>query len=359
MIIQGGASQAEDQALLAAAHDLAKQHPSTVCVIIQKEMDKQPNALHTGVYVGPGSTGRSGYILTAAHSYFAKKTDAVPARYYQSFVFFGATPREAVRARISRVIIHPERKPAVAIGDGRHRPGENDLALLEFPLDGIRESLRQRGIEPALIQEDLEGAKAEGVEARIAGCGHYRTSRSSAVLLEPFRIHAGNTRVSYGTHQGQAGFFHWRFLPEDLDPGKDADPMPVPFLHTGEAVTVQDPADGSRIRIQSAASCQALTNVGDSGGPLFLETKAGWRLAGIHCRFTTLPVAPLDRPDERRPCHWAFWEPLKADSLRWLKAVQEGDTGSSRVAAYANSGGWEEIFWEKVLVNLILGVPMP
>ena len=360
-IVQGGASEAQDAQVLAAAHQLARQHPSAVCVMVKRDLFAPSYAWHSGVWVGSDPKGQLGYILTAAHSYFSKPTDAEPMQPVHSMACFGVAPREAVLVPISRVIIHPERKPCVSLEGGRILPGVNDLALLEFPLDASREQLERRGIGPARIPEEPEASMLENAELRIVGAGPYSTSTSLKVNREPYRLHAGHMRVTQGTFQGQTGLFSWSFVstaehpnrPDPEAPGGDL--ISVPFVHTREAVTMQD-AEGSRFLVQSPSVHQILPNPGDSGSPGFQEDKAGdWRLKGIYCRSNLLDVVLPEHPEAPFWCHWSFFEPLGAGTLAWIKAVQEGNPGSSAIVVYDT--GPSSAMWEPFLAHSVLKIP--
>lgn len=200
----------------------------------------------------------------------------------------------------------------------------NDLAIIEFDAAGCREALESRGIKPARLYDGV-GYTKPGLEAQIAGFGAFGTNRDP----DPqnlLRIHAANTRVTFETWKDRPGFWSWIPL---LDEGKETfirgenqglmfAPVPAPTEYLR--------IDETRVLLETHKN-QATIMEGDSGGPLFFNTKAGLSLAGIASEVMAEPL--VDIMARKGVLAVAqYWTPVK-ENLPWIRSVMAGESSSS------------------------------
>jgi hypothetical protein len=341
VVVQGGKTPEESVRALAQNHDEALAEKSVVLLLIN---DEDRGNIGTGVFIGIDGSGQTGYILTAAHVLTirgGRVDDGIPMRPSDIQITFGPSQSRAGGNRIafmaSRAVVHPDFGAYLdASMPGRHGKRlarwmvRNDLALLEFPLGSNgADHLERRGIRAARLY-DGAGYEKPLREARIAGFGQSGTHQGVGYRNQP-RIQAGMTLVSHGTWRGHTGFTHWSPVSSTLSRWLSGKDRSQSLDLSGFQFEMMEPAtyvnslDQSLIRVASHPK-QALGAIGDSGGPLFLETRRGPEVAGIYsiCGYEYLTSYFTGAKARWFHCHQ--WAPVK-ENLAWIRGVMTGAEG--------------------------------
>ncbi len=314
IIIQAGADPEATAALQARAHKMGARHTCVVGILCTDTHEAQTTA--TGVYLGLSDDGKKGLVLTAGHT-----GDKLPKPLKEIVISFGPAMRseEAINIFANRKVVHPA---------DPHAPGASkDLAILEFDAAIGGEALEKMGVKPAVLYQGT-GYRKPLLEGEIAGFGLFGT-HASPVSHRLFTIHGGKTRVTFEEWMGRTGFLHMSRVSDQLvksGAAKGGHPNRLQFAMTHEESEVRH-LDGARpLRFRSHPD-QALITEGDSGGPLFFNTKEGLKVAGIASRVGIEPLAWSGGEDLF--IH-QFWEPVM-DAVKWIAAVKAGATDTSRI----------------------------
>jgi hypothetical protein len=343
--------------LLEKYHKIGAKHPNVAGIlVVDPKLGLYPGA--TGTLIGYSKDGSLGYLLTAAHPFFAAPdSDQLQLDTAYRICFSPQVPKEAkegLQATPTRLIVHPGRTRATLmevrppfILESKSGASRNDLAILEFPATALRADLEKAGAVPAGLYGP-EGYARTDVEARVVGFGFAGTTWTSGFVVDPLQVHGGNTTVSYATYGDRTGFYHWSPIHEMglYDPAsRPGGTAPYRFMLGQAGAGLVNPLDGSPASVRSA-KFQVMTCSGDSGGPLFLNTKEGFKVAGIcgSAQRADLQSAASAKPDV--PCYLEHWEPLK-DHLTWINGVLAGELGGARVLTFATGqeakvGTWIE-----------------
>ena len=315
----------------------------------------------TGVLAGWSPDGKSGYILTCAHTYYAGGYEARPTlqAMYPLVVMFGAENSEAAfkdgtsfMVEATRVILHPIPEPdktgasaGEEAGSGMEAKAEkvrsdwaldqnavlrDDLAVVEFPAAAAKVWLDRHGIKPAPLYPSGTAYNGHLAEGRVVGFGRFGTHSGEAMARSGLYRHAGNTRVVHITDGGWTGFLHGsRISPEGLkeDTGKAPRETPVRFLPDDPETSLALDEQGPVIR-SGVAKAQGCLNPGDSGAPLFLYTKEGVLLGAI--AQGTGQGKLWSASGAEVPGCLDYFVSLK-ERLPWIRAVLEGKPGASKV----------------------------
>jgi len=332
VVIRGGATAEEDRALEARSHQAGVRLTSMVGITVPCAESPLP-ALGTGVYLGTSADGRRGLVLTAAHLFADLGEGAGLAVGTVVHVGPALDPFAAgvsTQLQVTRVRVHPRFKFHQDFtsrdAEGRPRPtvmNTCDLALLEFDAAAYGAILLKAGVTAAALY-DGTGFTKPLLEAEVAGFGAFGT-RTSPTVHNAFKVHAGNTRVSHGTWRGRTGFLHLSPLSASgLAALSSADPRAnvYQFEWVGTPLRAFSPADRSPLRVQSHPN-QALPASGDSGGPLFFNTKTGLKVAGIYSQYLAEPLLMDGLVDACKPFVLQVWEPVM-EHLPWIQEVRGG-----------------------------------
>ncbi|NTV74077.1 MAG: hypothetical protein HGA66_07705, partial [Holophaga sp.] len=323
-VIQGGASATDNARLEAEAHQAGARHTCVVGLMVQSTGMGMP-ALGTGVYLGMSADGRRGLILTSAHL-FADEGES-PIRPRKSTVHFGPAMMVpgASRVAATKVHLHPEfayfqdltsrnQDGPLPLTNNRH-----DLAIVEFDAAAGKDQLMASKVTPAALY-DGTGYLKPLLKSGVAGFGVFGTSTSPTVR-NLFKVHAGNTRVTYGTWRGRSAFIHLSPLSAQ---GRAALSSTAPDTNVWQfepprpGLKAFPPGLTTAMDVRANAN-QTLVADGDSGGPLFFETKDGLKVAGIFSFYLceALRVAGQEEP---RTFAVELWEPVK-EHLDWIRGV--------------------------------------
>ena len=336
VVIKAGSSPEEDARLEAESHEAGKKQKSVVGILTG--FVGEPANGFSGVYLGLAKDGRTGLVLTCGHGFPDVKGRATPQEGEQWVITFGPrrTQRHsdgAIRVLGTRVTLHPAyAKPGVdwkvceGIRCGILRGySVNDLAILEFNAERVKEGLERAGVEPALVFEDSSGFSGSLMEGQFFGFGTFGTQTSPGLENPEGRIHSGHTYVSYQSHRGRTAFISWNpqasgDAPPSLLSGDQRNGLSFSLVDTETEFLNPGDAKGTKVRSHPD---QALHSPGDSGGPLFFKTDDGLRLAGI---ITSSTMEELVEPKTKTQArfHCQFFEPVMPN-LKWIRAIQEGD----------------------------------
>ena len=347
-IILGGATPEEDARLKARAHQLALEHKNVVGLVFSKDNWAQAQvAQATGVYLGPSADGRTGLVLTSAHPWLEEADPDQAGKVAYLLVNFGPDnlmwPTAGKVQAVGLRVVFPFGKYASAQASAdatgmtfsRQMPDLTDLAIVEFLLTPRRaQALAALGVAPARLY-DGEGYRAPLLEGLISGYGLFGTSHGArlgnAAEKQP---HAGYTRVSYGLGRTGFGFLHWSpYAPEGeaLIPEArkgEGNLNEDQFLTVAEPEVWHDERSGAKVQVRSHPR-QTLIAAGDSGGPLFFNTRKGLALAGIASHSGDVPLVAEGGAATRLFIR-QMWVPVKAHRA-WIEAVRAGSTGGCEV----------------------------
>jgi hypothetical protein len=342
-----GKTLEETARIQALAHQAGRQRKETVGITYQ--MAHWPGgqtSRATGVYLGLAEDGRTGLVLTAAHSWIQGASAPGAAQPVIVVLHFGPSNRvldleDGLSFLAKRVVLHPDHRAvgACAASSSSEPPNDlrkADLAMVEFDLPPAHaEALKHFGVRPARLYQGT-GYRKPLLEGLIAGFGLLSTQDLTAWDNQKQRlIHAGHTRVSHRSIDDRTGFYHWSPLSAQgvalqakgvQDPDVNADL----FALMPKAQTFRDGVTQEDIHVQSHAR-QALFAQGDSGGPLYFNTSAGLALAGI-CSYSCNQVLISQETGEGAMFIRQMWEPLMGLGP-WLEAIRRGDHATSVVLA--------------------------
>ena len=234
-----------------------------------------------------------------------------------------------VDVAIQKILLHPERTEGTDLVEDR-----NDLAILAFDLKAHQEALAGRGVKPAVLYEGWGHTWRPHVEAKMVGFGRFGTSGHPAywesALTEPV-VHAGYTYCRNGTVGDRPALLSWVPLSvtiQELEQrmAESPDTNLSPFQALGKETAFLAQAGGQAIHIRPHAK-QAASSMGDSGGPLFFNTKDGLQVAGIAsgARFKTL-IDPETK--DSRLFQMDVYEPVMLH-LEWIRGVLAGGPKSA------------------------------
>ena len=336
VIIRAGASAEADVLLEARSHEAGVQYR---CVVGLSVACDSYRFCATGVYLGTSPDGKRGLVLTAAHPFILDASFG-PGEEPVRFVTLTFGPQReaktAVAVGVPRVLIHPDFKYHKAFTDrmGCSLPitiPVHDLAILEFQMSEVlHQHFASTGFSPAVLLE--EEHYPEGLwDAAIAGFGEFGTSSSPTDAIQE-KLHAGHTKVQLGDWRGRLSLMHLSPFAKGTRAAREsatADANILQFDLAKEELDCTSPSGRSRVPMQSHED-QALASTGDCGGPLFVTTKEGPRLAGIFLWSDEEAVAGASR--KVQPCHLQLWEPVMLrEHLDWIQTVQRGFSGGAEV----------------------------
>ncbi|MDR3673211.1 MAG: trypsin-like peptidase domain-containing protein [Holophaga sp.] len=333
-IILAGADAAADVRMKQEAHRAGARHRSVVGIYLLGRAAWPPVGTGTGVYIGPNAKGDKGLILTAAHLFRSE-----PRKGGRIVLAFGSDLATSHPVNAERVLIHPGFTP----GGQPALPGAEeklsrmevdtlvDLALVEFDLAAHAKALADRGVTAADLWEGKEEPDPTVVTGEMVGFGVFGTTRNT-VDATNVRVHAGNTLVSHTVYCGRRLFINWAPVPHEvarqLEAGAQGPALLFQFEPAETPIEAQDPSGRDRHRLQTHRN-HAVPAHGDSGGPLFLETPDGPRVAGINSRSENCVLIRSDTQARIRAIA-SIWEPL-TDHLLWIQGVRAGVPGLARV----------------------------
>jgi len=340
VIIRGGSS-AQINARLERQSNLDGARHSFVVAILE-QADPRP---WSGVFLGYGGDGGTGYVLTAAHGFTDRECFSMEDASRRYAIVFGSRvdAPDVIRVPANRVIIHPGHRvfPAsveLGLGLDVHFLNPGDLAILAFDARKCRAALEQRGIRPA---ELYDGKPASGFqEARVVGFGAFGCQDGTPIVPMGC-VHAGSTLVTLAPFEGASYFLHrttvaadawtdyeagslsrdaalfqYRSFPEETWFTHARDPQPVACLSHKQQVQIAP---------------------GDSGGALLLEDKHGWKLAGIAQAKHYLPfVSVLDGKECQGVVE--LWHPVMGERA-WIQEVMRSDRGGVLLRTEAGDAG--------------------
>lgn len=329
-IIQAGASLEEDTRLEQDAHLAGAKLPGVTAIYMLGGRDWPPITSGTGVYIGASRDGRKGLILTAAHIFNASPKEARGLAYQRIALSFGPdlTSFQAVNAE--RVFLHPDFTSLVPA----HFKGTeaemaqltfgHDVAIIQFDMGSYAKVMKDQRVGPAALCEGVDHLTHASLEAITAGFGVFGTNKGN-VFPQNVRIHAGDTLVSYGNLRGNNLFMNWSPMSQDASDLLDAKAMFPGLLNrfaTLDAkVEVREVFDLKPQLLQTHKN-HAVGAAGDSGGPLFINTPEGPRVAGIYTRNEHCQVLRVDNGKKL----WALaslWESV-VDYLPWIQEIRNG-----------------------------------
>jgi hypothetical protein len=345
-IIQAGASAEEDIRLEQEAHLAGAKFPCVTAIYMLGTKDWPPVTSGTGVFIGSSQDGKKGLILTAAHIFNHSPKEARALGYQRMAMTFGPDLTSFRAVNAERVFLHPD-FTAVALPYFKSTESEtaqvtlgHDVAIIQFDLATHAKALKDLGITPAVLCEGGEHLGQPSLEAKTAGFGVFGTNQGSLVP-QNVRIHAGDTLVSYGNLRGNNLFMNWSPMSQEASDLLDAKAMAPGLLNRFATL------DGKvEVREGFTAKPQLLQThkhhatgaSGDSGGPLFIHTPQGPRVAGIYTRNEHCEVVRVD--DGKKL--WAMaslWEPV-VDHLSWIQDIRHGLEEKALVLEPGNSQ-WE------------------
>jgi hypothetical protein len=334
------------------AHLAGAKHRAVVALEYQwefRESGRPPRSMRgcgTGVYMGTSADGKRGLILTAAHLFHADpdvEPRLVPGKI---MAVFGPdlSASSAMKISVLKVVIHPDFKYLDSIPKAKgQRKVVNDLAILEFDAAEHGAGLTKAGFLSAGLYEGSGTKSGRPLEAEIVGFGQ-SGNHDGPVLASPGKIHAGNTYVTQGDWLGRPAFTHLSFLADGsrqaiLDRRKgmlDANTFQFALQEADTALyrpsaTGADPGEAKPLVVQKSHKNQAVTAMGDSGGPLFFNASGGrgLQVAGICSTMETLFLSERPCTTETkgsvgsRFCLLELWEPVAAH-LEWIRKIQAG-----------------------------------
>jgi hypothetical protein len=297
---------------------------------------------NSGVFLGYSPDQTVGYVLTAAHSALSGgQPGPEGAAVSMAWITFDPIKGSGfLMVHGDQALLHPQfhrsREMSVDENGDYVPPGAplHDLAILTFPATApVRARLARFGYRPATLipfspVEELEVRE----EAFIAGYGEYATADSPVMLDDGGILLGGWTYVTRTAWAGRDGYV--AFLPAARKApahwaGEAGEANPVRFAAMARQ-TCLAPRSRRPFVVESHAE-QALGGPGDSGGPLFLTTKAGRVLAGIFSGGRKERL--LTAGGRKRTFHVQFWEPLQ-DSLIWIETVLAGRPGINQIVPY-------------------------
>jgi hypothetical protein len=348
VVIPAGADAADDARREKASHDMgAKQ----TCVVgIEATPWGSPMlALGTGVYIGTSADGTKGLVLSAAHLFVDPSAPGKSDRLQGVILNFGPrmalmAPPSSSRIQVHRVVVHPDFRHYQDLSsrnNGAPFPmamSVNDLALLEFDAAASQEALTKLGVQPAVL---YDGARYQApfLEALIVGFGRFATSTSPTTMGTGV-VHQGHTLVTHATRRGRTAFMHWSPMSKAAEAAAISGAPTAnlkQFTLQLEEKSLHDPLMRTLLPIKSHRM-QALCAEGDSGSPLFFNTKGGvLKVAGIYSQFVgEYLLDPVS--DTYHPHSAQYWEPVMGHA-GWIHGVRNGTLGASKVLIPSNHGG--------------------
>ena len=331
VVVRGGGSREEVEEAERLSHAAGMALPSVVAVTVTSR-DGRGRCQGSGVYLGSGGGELNGHILTCAHLFCGEPVDARAGLGEVLVTFAGG----GKRARADRVFLAPMFKSypkwfslARALDV---EPVRADLAIVEFCMAGWTEAARA-ALTPARLHAGTPGPDGVLLEAQIAGCGVFGTSRGPAPVPGQPRLHAGKAWVAYGTWRERTAFLlalpstpHWD---QSCPPARPRDRAELPGPWPGPAgMGFRDDTSGAIYPVCCHPE-QAVTAPGDSGGPLFLLTLDGPRVAGIAS--STLDEHLTHGPNGAMVSTLLqFFEPVTGQ-LEWIRATRDGTAAVKRV----------------------------
>ena len=348
VVIPAGADAADDARREKASHDMGAKHTCVVGIEATPRGSLMP-ALGTGVYIGTSADGTRGLVLTAAHLFVDPPEPGKSDQLECVILNFGPrmalmAPPSSSRIQVQRVVVHPDFRyyqDLSSKNNGAPFPfpmSVNDLALLEFDAAASQDALAKLDVRPAVL---YDGAKYQApfLEALIVGFGRFATS-TSPTMMATGTVHQGHTLVTHGTRRGRTAFMHWSPMSKASEAAvSSGSPMANLKQYTLqlEEKSMYDPLMRTILPIKSHRM-QALCAEGDSGIPLFFNTKGGvLKVAGIYSQFVgEYLLDPVS--DTYHPHSAQYWEPVMGHS-GWIHGVRNGTLGASKVLIPSSHGG--------------------
>lgn len=363
LTIHGGKTLREDMQAGFESSAQALNRREVVGLAILKETKgagpgQMPQVDGSGVFLGTDGTGRTGFILSAAHLFCHgdKPTEQEKAQTVHLYFSRQRVPGEGDETPISipatRVLIHPRYLVRVAPESKESKKGEvraplrlNDLAILEFDAAQHSKALEEAEATPAVLYDGSGYSSKPLLDAQIVGFGRFAThSGSTSLYFHHPRAHSGHTKVTYGLLEDRNTFFHWSMLNTEWLKSI-AEALKVlgseapqgnrqPFLLQLEPRQAIWLKDGTKVSFQSHMN-QALLDEGDLGGPMFFKSGGSFKVAGIA---SSVSQEQLQDGSEVIPTVLQCWEPLM-DKLDWIRAVREGTDSQSTVIKLMKQAG--------------------
>jgi hypothetical protein len=339
MILRSGTTETDRQARLARARGGGGDRLENI-VRLESCGDS------TGVYLGPGKDGRTGYILTCAHSLKplfqnpgGDPEESLAVMDYADIRFaLAAEAKDApatLEARAERFILHPGYQ-MVEYDEAENHPGDpyqrdqNDLALIAFRLDGgMQETLARNGHHGArLLEAEVPETRDQVQLAQVAGFGNFAWQDERNTATPPGLLQ-GWTYVTYRGWGSYGRFNHWSpasptVVEGYLENRRVGNPCGFVSIPAG---LFTPPESDAGFRIQ-AHEFQAVPTSGDSGGPLVLATSEGPRVAGIYSQEVMHWLTSATGEKRLFTCNQ--WEPVQPN-LGWIRGVLAGDPGDSEI----------------------------
>jgi hypothetical protein len=345
MVIREGRSAGHIAQREQRSHEAGRQYRYVVG-IQRTSLEPRRSFTGTGVYLGLGRDGRTGFVLTAAHVLLdGIPPDAKGAQ--QVTLTFGprngpGSQADTLQVAAVRALIHPRLETyqdhSRKAGTDTSHPRtlrRNDLAILEFDALDSLERMDQLGIRGAALYDGTGYRRKAPLEGQIVGYGRFGTSRGKKLDLCQGRVHSGHTYVSFGSWRGRTGFLQWS--PSTLEGILNADSPETlanryQFAMVPEETTYATTlADVPTVQVRSHRD-QADFTQGDSGGPLLFNTREGLKVAGLIVTANPEHLVRL-ATGEIELFFLRFFEPVK-ENLAWIRAVLEGKPGTSRVIVW-------------------------
>jgi hypothetical protein len=345
-IVQAGASPEEDTRREEESHLAGAKFPCVTAIYMLGTRDWPPVTSGTGTFIGTSRDGKKGLVLTAAHIFHYRPEEGRAHGYQRIAVSFGPDLKSFRAVDAERVFLHPDFSLVVP-GHFRGSEGEvaaltpgNDVAIVQFDLEHHAKALAELGVTAAILGEDRECWSHPGLEAKTVGFGVFGTT-SGRVDDQNVRVHAGDTLVSHGELRGKNLFMNWSPMSQEASDLLDAKTMAPGLLNRfatlDSRVEVRERGDAKPRRMETHKD-QVAPAEGDSGGPLFIDTREGPRVVGL---FTRSEHCQVLRGDNGKKL-WsmaALWEPV-VDHLPWIRGIRDGLEGKAQVLV-PGSGHWE------------------
>ena len=325
IVVQAGADAEADQARAEAARKAGAAHPSLMRIQFLSGVQGQAPIHASGVYLGASEDGKTGYILTAGHIFNFDPAGAKEPAFLEAAGHPGPVAPKGSGIPLGRILVHPGYRPLKDLLAGAAGPVVNDIAVITFPVGKDAAGLMAAaGLRPARLAGATDHRGAASLEAEVAGFGLTGTSasdlepvdtvRGGPTLVHAVRFLAGEILVNLApavftleetgkAAQAGASLLHC-FKPA---------PEPIRAFWEGDEVNTH--------WIQTHAQ-HVLPAPGDSGGPLFMETKEGPRVLGITSLVTHLSLRP-EGAEEPMDCLGSLFVPV-GEHLDWIEAVRTG-----------------------------------
>jgi len=324
IVVQAGADAEADLARAEAARKAGAAHPSLMRIQFLSGAEGQAPIHASGVYLGTSEDGQTGYLLTAGHIFNFDPAGAREPAFLQALGQAGPVAPKDGGIPLGRILVHPGYRPLKDLLAGAAGPVVNDIAVITFPVGKEAAALMASGLRPARLAGATDHRGAASLEAEVAGFGLAGTSASD---LEPADAVRGGRTLVHPVHF-LAGEILVNLAPAVFtleETGKAAQegasllhcfkpaPEPIRAVWEGDEVNTH--------WIQTHAE-HVLPAPGDSGGPLFMETKEGPRVLGITSTVTHLSLRP-EGAEEPMDCLASLFVPV-GGHLDWIQAVRDG-----------------------------------